>query len=75
MGSRFCAEGASASGGESWWVREASDSLGAQGLIVVVPCFAPEAHPFDRMDMSSTIWSGDSLEVHKFFEKRFSVGE
>jgi hypothetical protein len=47
-------------------VHEASDSLGAHSLIVVVPCFAPEAHPFDRMDMSSTILSGDSLEVHNF---------
>lgn len=67
MGSRFCAEGASAFGGESWWVHEASDSFGAHSLIVVVPDSAPEAHPFDRMDMSSTVWSGISWEVHKYF--------
>jgi hypothetical protein len=56
-------------------VHEASDSLEAHSLIVVVPCSVPEAYLFDRMDMSSTIWSRDSWEAHNFFLKRFSVGE
>ena len=47
-------------------MHEASDSLGSHNLLVLVPDYVPDIHPFDRLDISSTNWNRDFLEEHIF---------